>query len=558
MRHYINLPHKALDKALVKLISFVKAREVIWLVTFIILVSAPLRLYQLNTLPPGLFGDEAADGLDALSIISGNRPIFLTENNGREPLHAYLVALSTNVLGRTPAAVRLPSALASILTILAIFLAAKAIIGTRIALITSIIGGFTVWPIMLGRLATRPALLPFLLSLTLWLVIEAYNKKNNKYWILSGLLLGICFYTYTPIRLLILFPILCISTLLISQIRQRIMIGVVYFSLSFATIVSPFVIYTVNNQEQVLGRTTGVSIINFNDKPSETLNIMTSQTKAVLQMFSVPGKGDWNLRHNIPTRPVFDPTITCVFLIGLAVAPKKLGKHKFILISIYAIISLLPTILSEEAPHYGRASGILPILFIFPALGVSWIYKYLNNITTHFIAILTSSAIICGSILITTDDYYFDDYLAQPDTGFWFDEQCTIAATDINKFIGSGWQGDNEQYTNLEALRTDKMVFIAPNVCPQYSSSGYYTIQFLVPMYLGSTPPFQRYSLSSLPEHKTLAADLLFLCIPGDEDTLIPWLEKDYDISIQDGPWTPPDKLGNSWLVYRSLYASSR
>ena len=554
MRHYIYLPHKAL----VKLISFVKAREVIWLVTFIILVSAPLRLYQLNTLPPGLFGDEAADGLDALSIISGNRPIFLTENNGREPLHAYLVALSTNVLGRTPAAVRLPSALASILTILAIFLAAQAIIGTRIALITSIIGGFTVWPIMLGRLATRPALLPFLLSLTLWLVIAAYKKKNNKYWILSGLLLGICFYTYTPIRLLILFPILCMSTLLISQIRQRIMIGVVYFSLSFATIVSPFVIYTVNNQEQVLGRTTGVSIINFSDKPSETLNIMTSQTKAVLQMFSIPGKGDWNLRHNIPTRPVFDPIITSVLLIGLAVAPRKLGKHKFILISIYAIIALLPTILSEEAPHYGRASGILPILFIFPALGVSWIYKYLNNNTTHFIAILTSSTIICGSILITTDDYYFDAYLSQPNTGFWFDEQCTIAATDINKFIGSGWQGDNQQHTNLEVLRSDKMVFIASNVCPQYSSSGYYTIQFLVPMHLGSTPPFQRYSLSSLPEHKTLAADLLFLSIPGDEDTLIPWLESDYHISIKDGPWTPPDKLGNSWLVYRSLYASIR
>ena len=101
------------------------------------------------------------------------------------------------------------------------------------------------------------------------------------------------------------------------------MIGVVYFSLSFATIVSPFVIYTVNNQEQVLGRTTGVSIINFDDKPSETLNIMTSQTKAVLQMFSVPGKGDWNLRHNIPTRPVFDPINTSVLLIGLAVAPRK-------------------------------------------------------------------------------------------------------------------------------------------------------------------------------------------------------------------------------------------
>ena len=77
-------------------------------------------------------------------------------------------------------------------------------------------------------------------------------------------------------------------------------------------------------------------------------------------------------------------------------------------------------------------------------------------------------------------------------------------------------------------------------------------------MYLGSTPPFQRYSLDNLPDHNTLANDLLFLGIPGDEDILVPWLDEDYNISIQDGPWTPPDNLDNSWLVYRSLYATAK
>ena len=554
MSHYINLPLKAL----VKLIGFVKAREVLWLFIFIIIVSAPLRLYNLNTHPPGLFGDEAADGLDALTIMSGDRPLFLTENNGREPLHAYLVALSINVLGRTPAAVRLPSALASTLTILALFLATQAITGTRIALIASIISGFTVWPIMLGRLATRPALLPLALSITLWLIIEAYKRNNNKLWILSGLMLGICVYTYTPIRLLIIFILLCLSALFVAQTRRRIILGTTYFLLSFTIIVSPFVIYTANNQEQVLGRTAGVSVIDLTAEPSEILNTTVSQTIAVFQMFSIPGKGDWNLRHNIPNRPVFDPIITFALVIGLAIAPQKLGKHKLAFILGYSIISLLPTILSEEAPHFGRASGILPILFIFPALGLSWIHEQLHHFTADFISILISSAIICGSILITIHDYYLDDYLSQPNTGFWFDEQCTIAATEINKFISAGWQGKNTQNTNLEYQPSDKMVFIAPNVCPQYSSSGYYTIQFLVPLYLGSTPPFQRYSLDSLPDHNVLTNDLLFLGIPGDEDILIPWLEADYNIFMQDGPWTPPDKLGNSWLVYRSLYATAK
>ena len=554
MRHYINLPLKVLAN----LIDLIKVRKVIWLVISIVMVSAPLRLYQLNTHPQGLFGDEAADGLDALKIISGHRPIFLTENNGREPLHAYLVALSINILGRNPAAVRFPSALASTLTVLGIFLTTQSITSTRIALIASIISGFTVWPIMLGRLATRPALLPFFLSITIWLAIEAYKRKNDKYWILSGLLLGICTYTYTPIRSLILFPILCLPTLLISRIRQKIMMGTVCFFLSFAITVSPFIVYTMNNQEQVLGRTTGVSIIDLNDEPSETLNILASQTKIVLQMFSVPGKGDWNLRHNIPNRPIFDPIITTVFIIGLIVAPIKLGRHKIALISIYALLSLLPTILSEEAPHYGRASGLLPVLFVFPALGVQWINSSLNRYTTSFIATITSSALIGASILITTHDYYIDDYLSQPNTGLWFDKQCTEAATEVNNFTKLGWQIDDLNTFNVGIHNNDKMVFVAPNVCPQYSSSGYYTLQFLVPMTLGSPSQFQRYSLDQLPYLNSLANNLLFLCIPGDEEILIPWLQEDYNIFIQDGPWTPPDKSDNSWLVYRSLYAISK
>ena len=84
----------------------------LWFIVFaIVLLGAPLRLYGLNTHPSGLFGDEAADGLDALRIIAGDRPIFLTENNGREALHAYLVSFSVQHLGRTPAAIRLPLSL---------------------------------------------------------------------------------------------------------------------------------------------------------------------------------------------------------------------------------------------------------------------------------------------------------------------------------------------------------------------------------------------------------------------------------------------------------------
>ena len=58
------------------------------------LVALTFRVYRLPELPGPLFGDEAQNGVDALGVIDGIRPIFFAANNGREPLHIYLQAVS--------------------------------------------------------------------------------------------------------------------------------------------------------------------------------------------------------------------------------------------------------------------------------------------------------------------------------------------------------------------------------------------------------------------------------------------------------------------------------
>ena len=48
----------------------------------IFLVALALRTYRLHEWPPGLFNDEAANGLDALGVLRGERPIFFPRNTG--------------------------------------------------------------------------------------------------------------------------------------------------------------------------------------------------------------------------------------------------------------------------------------------------------------------------------------------------------------------------------------------------------------------------------------------------------------------------------------------
>ena len=84
-------------------------------------MAACFRLWQIGSIPPGLFGDEATDGLDALDVLAGRGAIFFSANFGREGLHMWLVAGMFRLMGVTPLALRLPSALAGIATALATY-----------------------------------------------------------------------------------------------------------------------------------------------------------------------------------------------------------------------------------------------------------------------------------------------------------------------------------------------------------------------------------------------------------------------------------------------------
>jgi hypothetical protein len=91
------------------------------IVVGLLVLACALRLQRLDQLPPGVFVDEGANGLDALGVLQGHHALFFPANLGREALIMYADALAIALLGRTVTAIRLPSALASVGTVLAVF-----------------------------------------------------------------------------------------------------------------------------------------------------------------------------------------------------------------------------------------------------------------------------------------------------------------------------------------------------------------------------------------------------------------------------------------------------
>jgi 4-amino-4-deoxy-L-arabinose transferase-like glycosyltransferase len=108
-----------------------------------ILIAATLRFWQLGQIPPGLYRDEALNGLDALNVLAGKHSVFFAANNGREPIYIYLTAISIAIFGRSAMAVRLAAAVVGTFTTWITYQLAKSWFGCQRGYGPSPCGPFT-------------------------------------------------------------------------------------------------------------------------------------------------------------------------------------------------------------------------------------------------------------------------------------------------------------------------------------------------------------------------------------------------------------------------------
>ena len=188
----------------------------------LLLLAGALRLSRLEQLPPGLFIDEAANGMDALGVLQGQHALFFPENQGREGMVIYATALAIAALGRTIMAVRLPAALASVGTVLAVFWLGQVLfterradgeapswrglfVGGAAAGLLAVSLGATI----IGRDSFRANFLPLFLALSIGFLWTGMRQRSLWRLALAGIFTGLLVYTYiaarfTPLLLLVL------------------------------------------------------------------------------------------------------------------------------------------------------------------------------------------------------------------------------------------------------------------------------------------------------------------------------------------------------------------
>lgn len=364
-------------------------------------------------MPGGLFPDEAANGLDILSMEQGDLQPFYERGNGREALFFYMIWGVVKAFGIGVWQHHATSALVGIFATITTFFLTKELYrafekttknnySTNLALLATFFMAVSSWYVVLSRTAFRANLIPLFASLTVLFLIKSFSSSGKYgrylYPALTGISFALGFYTYIAFR--ILAPILAVAIFypLVAKIWKDKNLSVVktYFVpvvislIAFAVTISPIAHYFITHEGSFIGRSGQVSVFNPELNGGNLIGAIIEVTR--LSFVAYFTEGDLNWRHNISGLPFLTPLVSPFFLLGLILvvvrafiylfSPNKKGHYwpNFLLTG-WFVGMLLPVITTAEGiPHGLRSIGTIPPVFIISAFGLVTVWAWLKKL----------------------------------------------------------------------------------------------------------------------------------------------------------------------------------
>jgi len=363
----------------------------------ILIIAIFLRFYHFTATPPGLYPDEAMDGNNAVEAAeTGHFNVFYPEDNGREGLYVNIIAVTMGLshVYTAPWIVRLPAAVAGVLTVLGLYLLVAELFGDGAGLLTAFLLATSFWGITFSRIGFRAILAPLALVWALWLIIKSFRagagKKRMALWyaLAAGVVYGLGFYTYiayrvTPILFLLFIPFF--RKLLGFWKRTALFIIVTFI------VAAPIGWYFATTPGSFFGRTAEISVTGA---ANPAYDFAVNVAKEAL-MFNY--HGDYNWRQNVSGAPELFWPVGILFLLGIVLVIYfwvRRARKKYItaenenlfplfgtlLVFAWLIFGILPAAASDEGiPHALRSILALAPALILATIGGVWLYRLIKK-----------------------------------------------------------------------------------------------------------------------------------------------------------------------------------
>jgi len=401
---------------------------------FIILIAISLRFFDLGSIPPGVNRDEAALGYNAYSLLETGKdeygrsfPIsFESFGDWKLPVYIYESIVPIKIFGLNPFSVRLPSALAGLISVVMVYFLVKELFSKKsLALLAMFLAAVSPWSLHLSRVASEANMADCFLIGGVLALLKA-RKKHTWLILVSAFLLSLTFGTYASSYVFV--PLFALALLFIygkKFITNRFGIIAMLIFISLGG----FFWYQTTSANNV--KISGIGI--FGDPSIVNAKIETPRNEHqnpqdifaklfhnrvafgierfaqnYLNAFSpeflfISGGG--NHAHNISDFGNMYLVEAPFFFLGLAFlifSPKR--KEKYLILLWLLIAPIAPSI-TKDAPHTVRMFFVFPVNIILVALGIMWAVNIFKN-KIRYIIIGIIILLYIGNIAIYLDRYY--------------------------------------------------------------------------------------------------------------------------------------------------------
>lgn len=352
-----------------------------WLVAAAALIvvglAAFFRLHQLDTVPHGLFIDEAQNGLDSLSIREGaGFPVFVeagsAKERGREPMLHYLVAGVFRLRGPTVESLRLTVALVGIVTVALLFLLGERLFGLRVAFVSAALLAVSRWHVTMSRVGVRAVLAPLFVVIVLLALRHLARRRTSSSALLFGAALGAGFYTYPAFWIVpgaVLVVVLSMALFGRGAWRRGDVRLAVVALIAFLTVVAPLIRYAATKPDYFFARTSNLSadLRSSDDRPAMLLDHLQRG------LFMLHFRGDESPMYNVPGRPFLDPVSGLSFVAGLFVILKEFPRQPVLhgALLCFWILPLIPGAMTTAGAWGMRSIGSVPAVFLIAGIGLA-------------------------------------------------------------------------------------------------------------------------------------------------------------------------------------------
>lgn len=383
-----------------------------WGLLVVCAVAVFFRCYQME--PPGLWGDDAINGLLAFNVLDGSirSPLQLVDHSFStfHALSNYLIAGAFLLWGAEPLSIRAPGIIANLLAVPLLYGIVSPLFGPRAALVATLF--FASSPFQLGH---AKSLLQNILGQSLeiaglCLLVQGALRRRPWMLIAAGIPVALALYTYHAAKLVPLIAAFALWQLLrLARARGAALARVAMAAAAtFALCATPAVVSYVRHPEALTDRLSGTGLRGAINSAGNLWPVWDSLWRT-LSVFHYQ-QGPIYHWFGIGTDPGVNVVIGALVVHGFVQSLRRWREPAHALLLGWFIVGLIPGILSSEAPRGYRILIAAPPIFVWAALPIVRLLGYRPQRWVWQVARVACLGLVLAVPLLDFNYYFYRLY----------------------------------------------------------------------------------------------------------------------------------------------------